>query len=269
VKGYRDDGTLTPQDGVEEAAWMWATDQMPGAAEPAVSEEPAEAVGMRNPARVALGMAVLAAERLGAKNSDVFVVGVGLADKAAHELKALAGLVAGPPQRFVRRTGQRGRLRQVRERVDRVVDDARKRGRATVERGRADADAVVKNGVSGGRQWAEQRAVPPLLDGLAPHLADRIVPRIVDGVLPRLVPELRASTLSVLVRDLASDPRLRSLVDTGRDVVSDAAQQLRSATGTADDRIEAAFRRIVRGATDDQTSVPLADTPPGEIPREP
>jgi polyhydroxyalkanoate synthesis regulator phasin len=260
VEGYKDDGTLTPQDGVEEAAWMWAADQVPGAGEPPVPEEPSEAPGMRNPARVALGMAVLAAERLGARNSDVFVVGVGLADRAAHELKALAGLVAGPPQRFARRSSQRGRLRQVRERVDRVVDDARRRGRATVERGRADADAVVKNGVSGGRQWAE-----PLVDGLAPHLADRIVPRIVDGVLPRLIPELRAGTLSVLVRDLASDPRLRTLVDTGRDVVSDAAQQLRNATGTTDDRIEAAFRRIVRGATDE----PLADTPPGEFPPEP
>jgi hypothetical protein len=54
--------------------------------------------------------------------------------------------------------------------------------------------------------------------------------------------------LPVVIDDLTSDPRVRNLVvEQSRGVLGDAAAQVRTGTAEADDRVEAAVRRIFGG----------------------
>jgi hypothetical protein len=214
-----------------------------------------------------LGLTVLAAERLGSPTNDSFALGVGIAQQTASGLRDLAGRFAGRPARAAYRTldwatkrtslrANAGPLARRREEVRRLVQLARERGQATVEAGRAEASTFLQANVTDGMAWAEDQAVPQMVDGLVPHLVESVVPQIVDGIVPHLVetvvpqvidgvmPEIRARVLPVIIDDLTNDPRLRELVlEQSRGVVGEAAQQLRSATATADDRVEQAFRR--------------------------
>lgn len=114
----------------------------------------------------------------------------------------------------------------VRTRVGDFMDGARQRGRSVVDAGRADAIVLVHDGMD----WLQRRGAPDLIDALIPYLRDRVLP--------------------VVVEDLMKDPQLRTLVvEESRDVVSQAADQLRDATAEADDRIEGAFRRFRRRPT--------------------
>ena len=62
------------------------------------------------------------------------------------------------------------------------------------------------------------------------------------------MPEIRAKLLPAVIDDLADSPQLRDLMlEQGRGVVGDAAQHLRSTTASADDRVESAFRKLVKG----------------------
>lgn len=223
-----------------------------------------------HPARLALGMAVLAAERLrpGSPASDAFATGVGLLQQTAAEARTLVRRFMGPPGRIALRTVDwasslsgsdtpRRSLSRSREILGRVVSEARKRGEATVAAGRADASAFVQANVSDGIAWAQAQAVPQIVDGLVPHLVDEVMPRLIDGALP----EIRARVLPVVIDDLTNDPRVRDLVlEQGRSAVDEAAQHLRSTTASADDRVESAFRRLVHGP-------PTNQPPAGEVER--
>jgi hypothetical protein len=121
--------------------------------------------------------------------------------------------------------------------------DARRRGAQTVAAGRAEASALVQSTVTDGLAWAQAQAVPQIVDGLVPHLVDEVVPRLIDGVMP----EVRERVLPVIIDDLTHDPQVRDLVlEQGRGVVGDAALHLRTTTSSADDRVESAFRKLVR-----------------------
>jgi hypothetical protein len=194
-----------------------------------------------HPARLALGMAVLAAERLrpGSPASDAFATGVGLLQQTAAEARTLVRRVMRPPVRFASRTvdiasylsgsdSPRRSLSRSREIIGRVVSEARRRGEATVAAGRADATAFVEANVNDGIAWAQTR----------------VVPRLIDGALP----EIRARILPVVIEDLTNDPRVRELVlEQSEGVVNEATQHLRSTTAAADNRVESAFRRFVHG----------------------
>ena len=209
--------------------------------------------GHTHPARLALGIAVLAAERLrpGAPTSEAFVTGVGLLQQGAAEARTLARRVMGPPTRMASRTvgwasGLPGSERprrsfsRSRELLNRVVSEAKKRGEATVAAGRADASAFVQASVTDGIAWAQAQAVPQIVDGMLPHLMDDVVPRLIDGVMP----EIRARVLPAVIDDLTHDPRLRDLLmEQSKGAVGEATQHLRATTATADDRVESAFRR--------------------------
>ncbi len=220
------------------------------ATEPELPDEPA------NPARLALGVAMLAGDRLrvGVPN-DTFVVGVGLAQQTVAELRGLARRALGPPSRAAgqaldwaaKRSGivpNTGLLGRTRSRVGHVLHEARNVGRATIAAGRDDATAFVKASVAEGMAWAETQAVPRIVDSLVPHLVESVVPRIIDGVMP----EIRNSVLPAVVDDLTNDPKVRELVtEQSRGVIGDAAHHVRSATASADDRVEMAFRRLIGG----------------------
>ena len=124
-----------------------------------------------------------------------------------------------------------------------MTADARMRGQITVAAGRADARTFVQSTVDDGIGWAQADAVPRIVDGLVPQLVDEVVPRIIEGVMP----EIRARVLPVVIEDLTNEPKLRELIlEQSRSVIGDAADQLRTSTASADDRVESAFRRLIR-----------------------
>jgi hypothetical protein len=144
-----------------------------------------------------------------------------------------------------------------------MVAEARDRGAAAVAESRADATAFVQTTVNDAIAWAQAQAIPQIVDGLVPHLVDSVVPRIIDGAMP----EIRSRVLPVVIDDLTNDPQVRDLmVEQGRGVVGEAAEHLRSTTASADDRVESAFRRLVRRSdqqpsdVDSDQSTPPANT---------
>lgn len=227
---------------------------------------PAANSALAHPGRLALGMVALAAERLRLQGtaSTAFVTGVGLVAQAAEDTRALARRAAGPPVRVATIAVAvastlpgaelpRRSLARSRDLLRRVAGEARRRGEAALAAGRADASSFIQTNVAGGIAWAQANAVPQIVDGLVPHLIADTMPRIIDGAMP----EIRDRVLPVMIEDLTKDPRVRDLVvEQGRGVVGEAAQQLRATTATADDRVESAFRRLVRSPN-------VADESPG------
>jgi hypothetical protein len=236
-------------------------DRAAAAANPSTADgKPAGETGDETrPGRLALGMAVLVAERIrpGGAASNAFVTGVGLVAQTAAEAEALARRAMGPPARAAAIAAAvaailpgadlpRRSLARSRAMLRRVAGEARRRGETAVAAGRADASAFLQANVADGIAWAQARAVPQIVDGLGPHLVDKVVPRLIDGAMP----EIRSRVLPIVIEDLTKDPRVRDLVvEQGRGVVGEAAQQPRVTTATAHDRVESAFRRLVRSPT--------------------
>jgi hypothetical protein len=214
-----------------------------------------------HPARLALGVVLLAADRVRVGTpSETLEVGVGLAQQTVVEVRQLARRAFGPPRRAAARTldwaskqtgvsANNGLFGRTRARVGQLMLDARRVGRDTINAGRQDAEAFVRASVADGMAWAEATAVPRIVDSLVPHLVDSVVPRLLDGVMP----ELRSTVLPAMVDDLTNDPKVRELVmEQSRDLIGEAAQNVRSATASADSRVEMAFRRLI-GAGPDKT----------------
>lgn len=211
-----------------------------------------------HPARVALGLASLAVERLrvGARTGDAVATTVGLVGRAAGGTAAFARRVEASRARLAGRgrgwasglpgvRSLRGPAIRTRDRVERMATEARERGRATVATGRVEALGLVRTTVDDSLAWAQAQAVPRIVDGLVPHLVADVVPRIIDGVLP----EIRARVLPIVIEDLANEPRVQNLIaEQSRSAVGDATDQLRASTAAADDRVESAFRRFRPGS---------------------
>ncbi len=244
---------------------------LPGPEPPPVDD------GRAHPARLALGMAVLAAERVsrGAPTSEAFVTGVGLLQEGAAQARTVASRLMRPSVRMASRTvgwatGVQGPDRprrsfsRSRELVNRVVSEARRRGEATVAAGKADASAFVQASVTDGIAWAQAQAVPQIVDGMLPHLMEDVVPRVIDGVMP----EIRTRVLPAVIDDLTHDPRLRELMlEQSKGAVDEATQSLRTTTANADDKVERAFRRKGRSQTADPEgpeSRPAETRPPND-----
>jgi len=233
------------------------------------------------PVRLALGLAILAAERIrstgrsarGAneratneRQSEAFVTGVGLLQQTAADAREVARRAMDRPARLASRTATwaarlpganvpRRSLDRSRERFDRMVAEARDRGAAAVAGSRADATAFVQATVNDAIAWAQAQAIPQIVDGLVPQLVDSVVPRIIDGAMP----EIRSRVLPVVIEDLTTDPRVRELaVEQGRGVVGEAAEHLRTTSAGADDRLESAFRRLVRRPDQEPSDVEAA-----------
>lgn len=103
------------------------------------------------------------------------------------------------------------------------------------------AKGLFRRAASKPVQWAETALIPKVIDDLMPYLIASVVPRIIDGALPHI----REKVLPVLIDDLTQSPQLRELItEQSRDVVADAAMDLRDSTAAADDRVEAGFRRL-------------------------
>jgi hypothetical protein len=267
ASGMRPASFGAPPPGAPSPARVW---RAATTAEPVLAETPDETSGDEtataagtaggakrpHPARMVLGMATLAAERLrgGAPPGDALVTGVGLVQESAASARDLARRVLEPAARLAADAVDRAALipgadrplrtlSRSRARLTQVVNRARRRGEATVAAGRAEAEAFVRTSVAETLSWAQAQAVPQIVDGLVPHLVDEVVPKILEGTMP----EIRARVLPAVIDDLADSPKVRELMlEQGRGVVGEAALNLRTTTATADDQLESAFRRLVR-----------------------
>jgi len=123
--------------------------------------------------------------------------------------------------------------------------------------GKQAAATQVRSAAAAPLDWAEQNLIPKVVDDLMPYLVSSVVPRIIDGLTPYLVatavprildgvlPQIRAQVLPLLIEDLTQSPQLRELItEQSRDVVADAATDLRDSTAAADDRVETGVRRL-------------------------
>lgn len=103
------------------------------------------------------------------------------------------------------------------------------------------AKGLVRRAATKPLTWAETALIPRIVDDLMPYLISSVVPRIIDGALPHI----REKILPIIIEDLTESPQLRELItEQSRDVVADAAMDLRDSTAAADDRVEAGFRRL-------------------------
>lgn len=272
VTGFEEQPAVHTWTFDEDLAWAnegaWPMQPAPPAVEPPApaptavaptdlpESAPAATPPPTHPGRMAVGMATLAAERLrnGASPSAAFVTGVGLVQLTADRAQGLARRMARPPSRLARQaagiaarlpgaSGRRISITRYRQRLSKLVSEARTRGQETVADGRADASAFVQAGISDTIAWAQSQVVPQIVDGLVPHLVDSVVPRLLEGAMP----EIRAQVLPIVIDDLTHSPQLRELMlEQGRGVVGEAAMHVRTTTASADDRVESAFRRLVR-----------------------
>jgi hypothetical protein len=154
-----------------------------------------------NAARMALGLASLAAQRLrgGMPVGDGLVTGVGLAMQTADGLRDLGRRVLRPTSRIAAGTVKGAALLPVagipfrialrtRAWLGDAVSDARARGHETLEAGRADAERVLRRGVDRSVRWASDRAAAPLVERLAPRVAEHVVPRVIEELAEKVEP---------------------------------------------------------------------------------
>lgn len=167
--------------------------------------------------RLALGTAVLAGERLG------------LLDRPAPGPLAILVGAAGRGRDAMRRAAEKAGKYAPRppERVSRYLEATRERGERTIRTGRLEARGWLQNTLDDSIRWAETNVVPRVIDGAMPQIRTRVVPVIID--------------------DLAHDDRVRTLIsEQSHGVLTDATDELRQTTATADDRLESGFRRLFR-----------------------
>jgi hypothetical protein len=202
-------------------------------------------------ARTALGLAVLAGEKLGAQAPyhGGVATALGLLKQGSTAARRAADRFGSTSRRTAERAGHgvarlsgvavpKALLGRARGRLA----DAERTGRATVAASREDAVLFLRAAVDNGVSWAQVQVVPKLVDGLVPHLVAEVVPRIIEGAIP----EIRGRVLPVVIEDLTEDPRVRELVlEQSWGAVGEAAERLRTSTSTADDRVESAFHRLI------------------------
>jgi hypothetical protein len=131
---------------------------------------------------------------------------------------------------------------QARDKLFEVMDDAERRGRETLAARRQGAASLVNTTVGDAMSWAQVKVVPQFIDDLVPHLISDVMPRLIDGALP----EIRDRVVPVIIEDLTTDSRVEELVMAqSRGVIGQLAEQLRTNSMRADDRLEAAAHRVV------------------------
>jgi hypothetical protein len=184
--------------------------------------------------RLALGTAVLTAERLAGRTSasSPVAIAVGLADQGRKSARSAARKLTSL------------RIKAPTLDLKQMLHDAGTRGAIAMSRSRRDAEATLRSVMDNSFDWAEQKVVPKVVDELMPQIVNDIVPKILDGVMP----EIRTKVIPVIIDDLAHDPKVRTMItEQSQSVMSDATMELRETSAGADDRLEIAFRRLFRG----------------------
>jgi hypothetical protein len=180
--------------------------------------------------KLAFGTAVLARERLFGRVS------------AESPMAIALGLAARGRDRAVQALD---RIKPPRPKLDvrQALHDAGARGAIAMSRSRRDAESALRGMVDDSMAWAEQRVVPKVVDDMMPYIVNTLVPRVLDGVMP----QVRAKVMPVIIEDLSQDPKVREMItDQTQSVITEAAAELRETSEDADDRLEAAFRKMMR-----------------------
>jgi hypothetical protein len=216
-----------PTEAAEASAQRGATSDAPG--RPMGSDHASPRSTQIKLAQLAVGTAVIAGEQVrggvksvGGRTASVMV---GLLSKAVTQTE------------------------QARDKLFGVMDDAERRGRETMAARRQGAASIVNTTVEDAMSWAQVKVVPQFVDDLVPHLISDVMPRLIDGALP----EIRDRVVPVIIEDLTNDARVQELVMAqSRGVIGQLAEQLRTNSVRADDRLEAAAHRVAgrdKGAT--------------------
>lgn len=194
-----------------------------GAEGPAADPAPAQPrTTQMKLARLAVGTAVIAGEQ----------VRGGMRSVGGRTAAVMVGLLG----RAVIQTGQ------ARDKLFEVMDDAERRGQETLAARQQGAVRLANATFADAMSWAQVKVVPQFVDDLVPHLISDVMPRIIDGALP----EIRDRVIPVIIEDLTTDARVQELVlAQSRGVIGQLAEQLRTNSVRADDRLEAAAQRVV------------------------
>lgn len=178
-----------------------------------------------NPARLALGLAALAGERVaGAAGTDALATAVGLFAGTGRMVRGTAGALAAPATRTAAR-GARLASRLAGASIANAppVRRARERGRDTVAASRGEAVAAVRSGIDDAFAW--------------------LLPRAIE----RAMPQIRRQVLPVVIDELTADHRVRDLLaQQGRNLIDRAAEKLRG-HASADAGMESTVQRMVAG----------------------
>jgi len=193
---------------------------------PAPDAATATVAGFRRPrinlTRLAVGTAVIASEQ----------VRGGARTVGGRAAAVMLGLAAEAKDRT-----DRARVRLIE-----VIDDAERRGQATIDARRDGATFLVDASIDDAMAWAQVKVLPRFIDDLVPYLISDVMPKLIDGALP----EIRDRVVPVIIGDLTTDERVQELIlAQSRGLLGQIADQLRTNSTRADDRLEAAAHRVV------------------------
>jgi hypothetical protein len=150
------------------------------------------------------------------------------------------------------------RTDRARVRLFEVIDDAERRGQATLDARRVGATYLVDATIDDAMAWAQVKVLPRFIDDLVPYLISDVMPKLIDGALP----EIRDRVVPVIIGDLTTDERVQELIlAQSRGLLGQIADQLRTNSTRADDRLEAAAHRVV--GRNDKGPAPKAQTSKG------
>jgi hypothetical protein len=185
---------------------------------------------MTDLSRLAFGTAVLARERLlGRVSADSpMAIALGLAAQGRDRATKVLGRFKPPTPKL---------------NVKQALHDAGARGAIAMSRSRRDAETALREVMDGSMNWAETVVVPKVVEDMMPYIVNTLVPKVLDGVMP----QVREKVLPVIIDDLSRDPKVRKMItDQTQSVINEAAAELRESSEEADDRLESAFRKIMR-----------------------
>lgn len=199
----------------------------------AVGSEPAPPAGSRpSMGTLFLGAVALAGERLhliGDKQAPTAALVVGLMSDGRDAVSNAVGDLARGARRAVPVERMRG-----------AMEHAKERGQGALASSKADTKTWLSSAVQAPKNWAEQKAVPAVMDDMTPYMTQEFMPKMIDAMMPHI----RQTVVPALIDDLTVDPRIRTMItEQSHGAVSAAADELRQVTANADDQIESAFRR--------------------------
>jgi hypothetical protein len=160
---------------------------------------------------------------------------------------ALAVGVAAESRLAVGRAVESAKQAVPREQMRDMLDTASSHGRQTVDASQSETShwlrSVVSNAVGAPVKWVEDKVIPKLIEDLMPYMVNNLMPKMIDEMLP----QIRTVVLPVMIDDLTTDPRVRTMItEQSGSMVTAATDELREATAGADDHVEAAFRNVFR-----------------------
>jgi hypothetical protein len=126
------------------------------------------------------------------------------------------------------------------EKMREAVNHARERGRDALISSKADASQWLQTTAQAPKKWAEETAIPQVMEDMTPYMTEQFMPKIIDAMMPHI----RETVVPAVIDDLTTDPRVRTLIaEQSAGVVGAAADELRHVTASADDKVENAFHR--------------------------